>query len=233
VVAAPTLGEAQSVEAALVDALDDDTLADRVEFRASAGTAGTVAFADPQIGQVGGDPACTWQVWVSDPALPSPDEGIVALPLAPGDRVPAGPDATFRIGYTGLLQSTIYAFGESEPGRIRDLTRISDINIPVIRDAAEELLVLVRSRQPIAFLDEVRQSLQATEGQPLDLGETYALADMTTGRTRGIGSNIQVIEPGMVVRGAHHPLPTEMTSTPVADALAEMCLFTVVSTAVN
>ena len=163
-----------------------------------------VAWMAPQIGQSQGAASCSWQVWVSDPGFPSAAPGAVNVPLAPNDRLPVTPGATFRIGYTGLLQSKLYAFGETRPGAIRDLAAAPDVNIPVAVGA--ETIVLAMARQPAPFYEQIRTALAASAGQRKDLGKEYALRDKEyalndnrLGLSRGIGANIQLVAPNMVV----------------------------------
>jgi hypothetical protein len=195
-----------------------------------------VAWMAPQIGQSQGAPSCSWQVWVSDPGFPSAAPGAVNVPLAPNDRLPVGPGATFRIGYTGLLQSKLYAFGETRPGAIRDLAAAPDVNIPVAVGA--ETIVLAMARQPAPFYEQIRTALAASAGQRKDLGKEYALRDKEyalndnrLGLSRGLGASIQTYEPSQVIvkdeTGA--PRKTETGAQHVADAqagdLMEKCLF--------
>ena len=82
--------------------------------------------------------------------------GGVSVPLAPNDRLPVGADATFRVGYTGLLQSKLYAFDETQPGAIRDLASAPDVNIPVAASPGGETILLAMARQPAPFLEGIR-----------------------------------------------------------------------------
>jgi len=145
---------------------------------------------------------CSWQVWVTDPSAPSATAGGVSVPLAPGDKLPVSSDATFRVGYSGLLQSKIYAFDETRPGAIRDLASAPDVNIPVAAGGDEETILLAIARQPAPFLEGIRSALAASAGQRRDLGKEYALLDkvgLNKVGVRSIGSNLQSWTPSMVV----------------------------------
>ena len=130
VVAAPTLAEANSALAniALHLAPSDRGLSQRVrvetfadEPELAAGSRAPLGWIAPQTSPPTGAASCSWQVWIADPATPSAGAGPVYVPLAPNDRAPVSAAATFRITYAGLLQSKIYALGETRPGAIRDL----------------------------------------------------------------------------------------------------------------
>jgi hypothetical protein len=223
---------------------DDRELMTRVKTEAFAdnpdlapGASIPVAWMEPQIGQSQGGPACSWQVWVSDPNFPSAAAGAVNVPLAPNDRLPVSAEATFRIGYTGLLQSKLYAFGETRPGAIRDLAAAPDVNIPVAPGAESETIVLAMARQPAPFYEGIRTALASNAGQRRDLGKEfalrdkeYAMRDNRLGLSRGIGANIQLVEPKMVVAKAETDAPAKPEAgAHVADAragdLMEKCLF--------
>ena len=193
-----------------------------------------VAWMAPQIGQSQGAPSCSWQVWVSDPNFPSAATGALNVPLAPNDRLPVSSEATFRIGYTGLLQSKLYAFGETRPGAIRDLAAAPDVNIPVTAGAGETIL-LAMARQPVPFYEHIRTALAANAGQRKDLGKEYALRDKDyalnddrLGGTRGLGASFQTFDASQVTikEGTAKP---EAGAQHVADAqaadLMEKCLF--------
>ena len=145
VVAAPTRADAEALVANIADhlSLEDRPLISRVKAQSFAENPDVAARAPasrsagwlPQIGQAQTGPACSWQVWVSDPGAPSSPSGVANVPLAPNDRLPVSPGATFRVGYTGLLQSKLYAFDETRPGAIRDLAIAPDVNIPVATGA--------------------------------------------------------------------------------------------------
>jgi hypothetical protein len=199
-----------------------------------------VAWMAPQIGQSQGAPSCSWQVWVSDPGFPSAATGALNVPLAPNDRLPVSSEATFRIGYTGLLQSKLYAFGETQPGAIRDLAAAPDVNIPVTASAAETI-VLAMARQPVPFYEYIRTALAANAGQRKDLGKEYALRDKEyalndnrldgapgLGGTRGLGASFQTFSASQVTIKERTPKP-EAAAQHVADAqaadLMEKCLF--------
>jgi len=238
IVSAKTQAEAESVVAGIGAHLApaDHALLARVRPMsfadapsAPAGASIPIGWMAPQMGQAQGGPSCSWQVWVSDPEFPSADAGPVNLPLAPNDKLPVGAAATFRVGHSGLVQSRLYAFDETAPGAIRDLASAPDINIPVA-PAAGETIVLAMSRQPAPFLESIKQALAASAGQRRDLGKDYALRDNLLGRGRGIGANIQVVEPGMVVAKNDAGAPTPGDPKAPAGALEagelmETCLF--------
>jgi hypothetical protein len=188
-----------------------------------------IAWMAPQTGQAPATAACSWQVWVTDPSFPSLALGGVSVPLAPNDRLPVGADATFRVGYTGLLQSKLYAFDETQPGAIRDLASAPDVNIPVAAGAGGETILLAMARQPAPFLEGIRTALAASAGQRRDLGKEYALRENLS-RARSIGANIQLVTPSMVIAR------DETKRSPKPDAIAragdqhsgelmETCLF--------
>ena len=56
------------------------------------------------------------------------------------------------------------------------------------------------ARQPAPFLEGIRTALSASAGQRRDLGKQFALRENLLGRGRGIGANIQLVAPNMVVR---------------------------------
>jgi hypothetical protein len=233
VVAAPTLAEANSALAnvalhlspsdrALAQRVRTETFADEPEL--AAGSRAPVGWIAPQTSPPAGGVSCSWQVWVADPAAPSAGAGPgpVYVPLAPNDRAPVSAAATFRITYTGLLQSKIYALGETRPGAIRDLAASPDVNIPVAAGESETIL-LAMSRQPTPFLEGIRAALTGSGGQRRDLGKEYALRETLLGRGRGIGANIQLVAPNMVLtKGAN----TASDSAPTgAKDVMESCLY--------
>jgi hypothetical protein len=186
-----------------------------------------LAWLAPQTGQVQAGPACSWQVWVSDPSFPSVAAGPVSVPLAPNDRLPVGADATFRVGYTGLLQSKLYAFDETLPGAIRDLASAPDVNIPVAAGPGGETIMLAIARQPAPFLEGIRTALAASAGQRRDLGKEYALR---LGNSRSIGANIQLVKPDMVLAkddSGKQPKPDAVARAgePRSGELMETCMF--------
>jgi hypothetical protein len=235
VVAAPTLSAANAVVANIGQHLgsSDQFLLQRVKAESADNSAnaaeasnGPVGWVESQNARASSAQACSWQVWVADPAVPSASQGPANIPLAPNDRVPVNGAATFRIGFTGLLQSKVYAFGETRPGSIRDLADAPDVNIPVASDAPETI-VLAISRQPTPFLEGIRTALASSNGQRVDLGKDHALRDSLLGRGRGIGANIQLVGPNMVTAKTS-------TKTVVASAdtkpnnLIETCTFSLV-----
>jgi hypothetical protein len=234
VVAAPTIAEANAVIAGLGLHLGqaDQALLQRVKTEAASqapnvveAARGAVGWLEPQSARPSNSTACAWQVWVADPSLPAPDQGPANIPLAPNDRLPVASAATFRIGFTGLLQSKIYAFGETRAGAIRDLANSPDVNIPVAAGETETILLAI-SRQPVPFLESIRTALASSTGQRVELGADHALRGNLLGKGRGIGANIQLVGPNMVVAQA----TTMERKVANADArpsdLLETCTFT-------
>jgi hypothetical protein len=196
---------------------------------AAAAAPGSVrAWAQPQFGPDSGAPACSWQVWVTDPALPSSGTEPVAVPLAPNDRLPVSPAATFRVGHTGLLQSKLYAFDETRPGAIRDLAT-ADVNVPVPHDGGEDTIFLAMARLTAPFLETLKASLADSNGERRDLGAQYALRDKLFGASRGIGGNIQAIPPGMIAPRTLKTAKDEAPRPPEdLGALTETCTYALV-----
>jgi hypothetical protein len=235
VVAAPTLSAANAVLGNISQHLgaSDQFLLQRVKAvsaDASANPAeasnGPVGWIEAQSARASSAPACSWQVWVADPAVPSAGQGPANIPLSPNDRLPVNAGATFRIGFTGLLQSKVYALGETRPGFIRDLADSPDVNIPAATDAPETI-VLAISRQPTPFLEEIRTALVSSGGQRMDLGKEHALRDNLLGHGRGIGANIQLVGPNMVTAKAANKTVVA-SADPKANELIETCTFSLV-----
>jgi hypothetical protein len=229
-VVAPTRAEAEAKIAAIVDHLPplDRGLASRLIPEERPDAHGAAAVVSPQIGPNGAG-ACSWQVWVSDPALPSPGGQAAMVPLASHDRLPVGPKATFRVGHFGLVQSKLYAFDETRPGEIRDLATAPDIDIPVPKNGAEDYIVLATARKAAPFLDGVKAALAASQGERRDLGPEYALRQRLLGAARGIGANIEAVPSSMIARRT----TTEVAAKPPAgrdDALMETCLYALTPT---
>jgi hypothetical protein len=128
------------------------------------------------------------------------------------------------VSFTGLLQSKIYAFGETKPGAIRDLATSPDVNIPVAAGETETV-VLAISRQPAPFLESIRAALATSSGQRIDLGADRALRGNLLGRGRGIGANIQLVGPNMVVAQATAPERKVAKTDPSGSDLLETCAF--------
>ena len=191
-----------------------------------------VAWIQPQMGAPNGAPACSWQVWVTDPALPSPREEAIAVPLDPNDRLPVSRAATFRVGHTGLLQSKLYAFDETRPGAIRDLAT-ADVNVPVPTEKGEDTIFLAMARLTAPFLENLKSALADSNGKRRDLGAEFALHDKAfgPGRTRGIGGNIQTIPPNMITPRRVSVPPSEADKpSPDASSLMETCTYALVPT---
>jgi hypothetical protein len=231
VVAAPTLAQANSIieNIGLHLSSNDQYLLQRLRARSAAdsptvaeASAGPVGWIEPQSSRAAGGPNCSWQIWVADPATPSAGAAPANVPLAPNDRMPVGSAATFRIGYTGLIQSKIYAFGETEPGAIRDLAQAPDVNIPVAA-GENETIVLAMSRQPTPFLETIRAALATSGGRRLALGADHTLTDKLRGRGRGIGANIQLLGPNMVVTKSNKMVVANNDARPVEPT--ETCQF--------
>jgi hypothetical protein len=239
VVAAATRAGAEALIAdiALHLAPEDRPLLARVSAQSFAenpdiapGASIPVGWMAPQTAQAQNGSRCSWQVWVSDPSVPSAAAGGVSVPLAPNDKLPVGAAATFRIGYTGLLQSKLYAFDETQPGVIRDLASAPDVNIPVATGPGGETILLAMARNPAPFLEGIKTALAASAGQRRDLGKEYALRETLLGKGRGIGANIQQVMPNMVVaQGDANKQPKPVAIARAADAhageLMETCLF--------
>ncbi|HLH49564.1 MAG TPA: hypothetical protein VKV96_09505 [Roseiarcus sp.] len=233
-VAAPTRAEADAVIAniGLHLAPAEQALLQRIKPQTAAeaghvGEAerGPVGWIEPQLTRPTDSPACSWQVWLADPRVPTPGQSLANIPLAPNDRAPASAAATFRIAYAGLLQSKIYAFGETRPGAIRDLAIAPDVNIPVAAGETETILLAI-SRQPAPFLESIRAALASSGGRRVDLGKDHALSENLLGRGRGIGANIQLVGPNMVVAKGQSAKNTVVASADArAGELTESCTF--------
>jgi hypothetical protein len=180
--------------------------------------------------------ACSWRVTVRDTGAPGADAEGVQIPLERGDEVPTTPGATLEVGFSGPLQSTLYAFAETTPGALRDLAAAPDIAIPVDASAAETL-ILVRARRPVPYLDGLRTQLGPHAGARADLGRESALTERLKNGGRGIGANIQLLDPEMIVAQAETPAGTTPRSEPetvsndlvafASNDLVETCLYTV------
>ena len=229
-VVAPTRAEAEAKIAAIAERLPpiDRNLAARLIAEAQPDAHGAAAFVSPQIGSTGAG-ACSWQVWVSDPSLPSPDGQAAMAPLASHDRMPVGPKATFRVGHFGLVQSKLYAFDETHPGAIRDLATVPAIDIPVPKNGREDYIVLATARKAAPFLDGVKAALATSQGARRNLGPDYALRQRLLGAGRGIGANIEAVPSSMISRKATR----EIAVKPPAgrdEALMETCLYALTPT---
>ena len=180
------------------------------------------AFAAPQFGATPGQSACSWQLWVTDPRLPSAGAEAAMAPLAPNDRMPVSREATFRVGHTGLLQNRLYAFDETRPGAIRDLATAPDVNVPVSVEDGGETIILATARETTPFLENVKGALAASDGRRRDLGADFALRGKMLGKGRGIGANIQTLTPGMI---ATQPAHASEVATSHGEPLLETCIY--------
>ena len=235
IVAAPTQSDADAAVAALAGHLSqsDHYLLARVKAQvftdAAPGHTGSnapVAWIAPQFGPSPGAAACSWQVWVSDPSFPSLGDSPLAVPLTPNDRLPVGAAATFRVGHSGLLQSKLYAFDETQPGAIRDLATVADADIPVSAGPEVETIFLAMARETAPFLERLKSALATSDGRRRELGKDYALRDKLLGQGRGIGANIQIVPPGMIAPKTEATMAAEARS-PLerGGPLMETCLF--------
>ena len=222
-VVAATRAEADAKIAAIVERLPplDRNLGQRLIAEARPDASGALAYVSPQLGATGAG-ACSWQVWVSDPSLPSADGQAAMAPLASHDRMPVGPKATFRVGHFGLVQSKLYAFDETRPGAIRDLATVPDIDIPAPR--SEDYIVLATARKAAPFLDGVKAALASSQGARRDLGPDYALRQRLLGAARGIGANIEAVPASMIARKATTEAAVK-PPPPRDDPLMETCLY--------
>ena len=227
-VVAPTSAQAEARIAAILDLLptSDKGLAKRLIAQGSAEAQGVYAYVSPQIGTTGGG-ACSWQVWVTDPALPALEGQTAMAPLAARDHMPVGRRATFRVGHFGLVQSKLYAFDETRPGAIRDLATVSEIDIPVPVDGAADYVMLAAARKAAPVLESVKTALAGSGGERKELGAEFALRERLLGAGRGIGANIEVVPSSMIVRKATSATPTRSESD---DGLMETCLYTLTPT---
>ncbi len=227
-IAAPTRAEAEAKIAAIVAELPlvDRGLATRLIAQAAPDEAGAKGFVSPQIG-TSGRGACSWQVWVSDPSLPTADGQTAMVPLASRDRLPVSPKATFRVGHFGLVQSKLYAFDETRPGAIRDLATAPDVDIPVPTTGSEDYIVLATARKSAPFLEGVRAALATSQGERRELGVEYALRERLLGAARGIGANIEAVPSSMIA-----PKSTKLAAATAGrdDVLMETCLYALTPT---
>ena len=225
VISAPSREQAEAKRNELVSRLSphDLDLLPRVEIESSA-NGGVRAWLTPIVGANTGSPNCSWQVWVEDPAAPGPGDEPIMTPLAPNDRIPVGPAATFRVGHAGLVQSRLYAFGETRNGAVRDLAGAPDVNIPVTHDAEGETIVLATARQPSPFFESVKTALADSQGERRDLGERYDLRQKMLGGGRGIGANIQAIPQSMIATPVAAPSPSA-TKESLQTSLLEACVY--------
>jgi len=196
-----------------------------VDIEASPAATAPTAWMQPTLNSSASAPKCAWQVWVADPAIPGPDEAPVMTPLSPNDRVPVSAAATFRVGHAGLLQSRLYAFGETQPGALRDLATAPDVNLPVANEPSGETIVLATSREPTPFLEGLKSALSDSRGERRDLGARYSLRDKVAGKDRGIGANIQAIPQTMIAEPAAQATASTVAADLGATVLLETCVY--------
>jgi hypothetical protein len=226
-VVAPTRAEAEAKIAAIVARLapSDRKLAARLVAESSADGPAR-AYVSPQLG-VSGASACSWQVWVADPTLPTADGETAMVPLAPRDRLPVSPKATFRVGHFGLVQSKLYAFDETRPGAIRDLATAADVDIPVPESGGDDYIMLATARTAAPFLDGVKAALAESQGARRELGPQFALRQRLLGAARGIGANIEAVPSSMIApKAAKSASATAARENP----LMETCLYALTPT---
>jgi hypothetical protein len=232
IVAGKTKADAEASLAKLAARLApiDRPLMARVEARALADVAPQLANAPAPLawmvamreGESADRRTCSWQVTVTDPAFLSLGDAPLSAPLAPNDRLPVGPSATFRVGHSGLLQSKLYAFDETRPGAIRDLATVADADIPVAVGSTETIM-LAMARETAPFLERLKSALAASDGERRDLGKEYALRDKLIGQGRGIGANIQLIPQGMIAARKDVVATAALQSR--AEPLMETCMY--------
>ena len=227
-IVAPTRAEAESKVDAILEALpaSERSLGSRLIAQAAADAHGASAYVSPQIGAAATAGSCSWQVWVTDPELPASDGQPAMVPLASHDRLPVSPRATFRVGHFGLVQAQLYAFDETQPGAIRDLATVAEVDIPVPQTGPDDYIMLAAARKPAPFLDGVKSALAASSGERRDLGPNYALRPRLLGASRGIGANIEAIPSSMIAR--KEPTAVAVAArTPVEldDSFMETCLY--------
>ena len=218
---ADLLAELRPLDRDLIARVDVETLP------AGTSDASPKAWARPVFGSANEAPSCSWQVWVVDPDLPGPEDEPVITPLAPNDRMPVGRKATFRVGHAGLLQSRLYAFGETSAGAVRDLAASPEVNVPVVDGPDDETIVLATAREATPFLESLKAALADSQGRRLDLGPRYALRGKITGQFRGIGANIQAI-PESMIAGAAKPGRIAARDEPAPDKLVETCVYVMI-----
>ena len=218
---ADVLAQLRPIDRDLISRVDVETL--------PSGTtdASPKAWARPVFGSANAGPSCSWQVWVVDPDLPGPGDDSVIAPLAPNDRMPVGRKATFRVGHAGLLQSRLYAFGETSDGAVRDLATSPDVNVPVVAGPGDETIVLATAREATPFLESLKSALADSQGRRLELGPRYALRGKIAGRFRGIGANIQAI-PESMIAGVAKSGRVAARDEPTPDKLIETCVYVMV-----
>ena len=131
--------------------------------------------------------------------------------------------ATFRLEHVGILQSTLYAFGETRPGAIRDLAA-HDTNIPVAKGGESETLLLATARRPAAFYETIKTSLANANGERRDLGAAQSVVGPDKIASRGIGAGIASVPSSMIVVKPRH-IDLGKGDGSDADALLETCRY--------
>jgi hypothetical protein len=224
-IVAPTRAEAEARIAAIVSKLPplDRGLASRLIAQGNGQAPGARAYVSPQIGTSAG--SCSWQVWVTDPDLPVAEGQTPVAPLASHDRMPVGPKATFRVGHFSLVQTKLYAFDETNPGAIRDLSTVQNADIPAPQGATEDYIVLAAARKAAPFLEGVKTALSSSQGERRDLGPEYALRERLLGAGRGIGANIEIVPSSMIARKTTVAAAAKTPEAAEPDALMETCLY--------
>ena len=144
-------------------------------------------------------PACSWQVWVSDPSFPSPRAGRrqraarAQRPFAgrPGRDVP-------RRLYRAAAIEALCLRRDAARRHPRSRHR-ADVNIPVAAGPGSETIVLAMARQPAPFLEGIRIGAGGQRRPATRSRQGICAARKSLSRARGIGANIQLVTPNMVI----------------------------------
>ncbi len=166
---------------------------------------------------------CSWSVRVTDPALPSLGGAPAQIALAIGDSAPVGPAATFRLDHSGVAQAKLYAFGETRPGAIRDLSAAPDTNIPVAKGGDGETLLLATARRPAPFYENLKAALAPANGERKELGAVQGFNAGGLLASRAIGVGIAAIPNTMIVDKPKSPEPVKAADS---GELLETCRYT-------
>ncbi|MBH0236453.1 hypothetical protein [Methylobrevis albus] len=233
VIAAPTQRAANRLVAAVRAELGPAAgrLSDRLRVEAmtttdapslgpASGLGGAVVAWAETVGEAEPQDQCRWRVVVTDPELPTADGRPLGVALVNGDTMPVSGSASLRIDGRSFLQASVYAFGETRPGHIRNLADVGEIDIPVDVAEGPEQITLVEARRQLPVLEGIREKLAGAGGSRRDLGRAAALGS-GFGRPRGIGANIQIVDPAMVV-SKREP------AAPDGAALAQTCTYALV-----